>query len=242
MRLRAVTCAFTPLSCIPLAAILLAGSGVTSMSRAASGPAAHAYDRTVDGEWAVAGASSHDGYRGAAYVYHLSGRRWVLDATLTPSERGPFARFGGSVAIDGNTLVVGAPWDDGWKGAAYVYERSAGAWSLTSRLAPSSVVGDRFGSRVSVSDGMVSLGAESGGVARYRRSQSGWTEVERVADGSASLVTGRMIDAGLQEAVATQDAQSGAPGQVQSPMAIDPPATVRATDGEFEDRDRKSVV
>ena len=39
------------------------------------------------------------GNRGAAYVYRFAGGSWVLDATLAPAERGPFARFGGAVAM-----------------------------------------------------------------------------------------------------------------------------------------------
>src|SRR5438477_4042391 len=97
-------------------AILVSLCAFTRSSAAAPAPPLHAYGVTAEGEWAVAGASSHDGYRGAALIFHRVGRDWMLDATLAPAGRGPVARFGASVAIERNTVVVGAPWDDGWKG------------------------------------------------------------------------------------------------------------------------------
>ena len=48
--------------------------------------------------------------------------------------------FGLSVALDGDTLVVGAPYDDtnGTRsGAAYVYERSGSTWTEQAKLFPS---------------------------------------------------------------------------------------------------------
>ncbi len=142
--------------------VLLAGalslpSLLTGTALAAPTSRGIEFDRTASGEWAVAGASRHDGYRGQAYVYRRAGSKWVLDVTLSPPERGSFARFGSAVAIEGNTLVVGAPWDDGWHGAAYLYERSGNAWKMVSRLAPGGAVGDRFGTQVSVAEGVVSL-------------------------------------------------------------------------------------
>ncbi len=215
--------------------MLVAGLAFANPALAAPAPAAHAYDRTVDGDWTVAGASASDSYRGVAYVYHRTGRAWVLDATLAPAERGRFARFGSAVAIDGNTLVVGAPWDDGWKGAAYIYERVAGTWTLTSRVAPRSSVGDRFGSQVSIADGVVSLAADGGSVARFGRTTTGYNETGRIAAGAAGLTSGRTVEAAVLQAVAVRDAQAGVP-RGASTLAIDPPAFVSATDSVYEDR------
>ena len=185
------------------------------------------YDRSADGEWAVAGASRLDGFRGTAQVYRRSGTSWSLEATLAPTERGAFARFGSAVALSGNTLVIGAPWDDSWHGAAYVYERSGNTWKLTGRLAPTGAVGDRFGTLVESADGVVSLAAENGAVVRYRRTSAGWSESERVPAGGARLPLNRPVDAGLIEQTASLSTSSVSP-ELSSSVQLAPPTRVRA--------------
>lgn len=73
--------------------------------------------------------------------------------------------FGSAVAIDGDTLVVGAHSADGDfpdTGAAYVYERDAsGAWQPRATLRPSTTQADEmfFGIRVAISGGTIAVGA-----------------------------------------------------------------------------------
>ena len=217
-------------------AIFIAIAGDSSPTSAAAAAFGHSFDRTAESDWAVVGAPSVDGFRGAAQVYQRSGGSWVLAATLTPPSRGGFARFGSSVAVSGNTLVVGAPWDEGWRGAAYIYVRTAGTWNLTSRLTPRGAVGDRFGSRVAIENGVVSVVADGGVIARYRQTGAEWTEAERVSDASATFAAAKPVDPTLVGVVAKQDLQSGAPGIVASSTVIAPPAFVTATDSTYEDR------
>ena len=84
------------------------------------------YAADVSGDYAVVGAYA----AGTAYVYYRSGTTWSLQATLTGTS-GTY--FGWSVAIDGDTVVVGAPEEDTTasnSGAIYVYTRSGTTWSL----------------------------------------------------------------------------------------------------------------
>ena len=72
--------------------------------------------------------------------------------------------FGRSVAISGETLVVGADGDDTRgvdAGAAYVFGRdSTGAWTLSTRCWPSERrTGDRFGWSVDVQGDLAVVGA-----------------------------------------------------------------------------------
>ncbi len=53
---------------------------------------------------------------------------------LTPLDAAPFARFGASVSINGDRVLVGAPQVDGGDGAAYVFERRDGVWQQTAKL------------------------------------------------------------------------------------------------------------
>ena len=55
--------------------------------------------------------SLHDA--GAAYVFVRNGHRWVQQAYLKASNPGVYDKFGRSVAISGDTILVGAPYEDG---------------------------------------------------------------------------------------------------------------------------------
>jgi hypothetical protein len=71
------------------------------------------------------------------------------------------AKLGTSIAItdDGNTLVVGAPSDDGGKGAAYVYSKTGTIWSLVTKLvAPIRYVNNSFGKSVCINDNTIVVG------------------------------------------------------------------------------------
>jgi hypothetical protein len=94
----------------------------------------------IDGARAAIGAARTND-RGATYVYADGGPTWALEERLQPANLGTFATFGDAVALLGDTLVVGAYQDTalGWlTGAAWVFERSGGAWVPVVRLAPSS--------------------------------------------------------------------------------------------------------
>ncbi|NDG63501.1 MAG: hypothetical protein EBY29_08565, partial [Planctomycetes bacterium] len=72
--------------------------------------------------------------RGSANIYKLnSSGVWVFEAKLTASDGVAGDAFGYSVAIFGNTVVVGAPFDDIAlvdQGSAYIFQRStAGVWT-----------------------------------------------------------------------------------------------------------------
>jgi hypothetical protein len=81
-----------------------------------------------DGETIVAGAFHDDNYRGSAYVFTKPAGGWVNnteDAKLTASDGAQSDWFGEGVAINADTVVVGAPKDDIGEnldqGSVYVY-------------------------------------------------------------------------------------------------------------------------
>lgn len=98
---------------------------------------------------------------GAAYVFTRSAGTWSQQAYLKASNTGSGDRFGGSVAISGDTIVVGAYFqgsDD--SGAAYVFNRSADFWSQQAYLKASNAdAGDNFGYSVAIADDTVVVGA-----------------------------------------------------------------------------------
>ena len=64
----------------------------------------------IDGNTVVVGAYGKDGYTGAVYVLRTTdgGATYVEVAKLTASDAAAYDSFGYSVAIDGDTVVIGA--------------------------------------------------------------------------------------------------------------------------------------
>lgn len=103
---------------------------------------------------------------GAAYIFHLTETGWVEETRLVASDAASGDTFGVSVAIDGNTVVVGATGVDREKeenaGAAYVFARQEGGWKQKARLvAPSPVADDSFGAAVAIQGITIVVGADS---------------------------------------------------------------------------------
>lgn len=97
--------------------------------------------------------------QGSAYVYVKSGSSWVQQAMLTASDAAAGDQFGFSVAIDGDTIVIGAVGDDGAfadQGSVYVFVRSGSVWTQEAKLtAADPGLTDRLGWRVDVSENTV---------------------------------------------------------------------------------------
>jgi hypothetical protein len=84
---------------------------------------------------------------------------WVQAAEIVASDGASGASFGASVAVSGNTAIVGAPQAAGGQGAAYVFVQSAGTWSQTQKLVASDAfAGNYFGTAVSISGGIAIVG------------------------------------------------------------------------------------
>jgi FG-GAP repeat len=112
---------------------------------------------------------------GAAYVFARSGTTWTQQAYLKASNTGAGDQFGVSVAVSGDTVVVGADLEDSnatgvngnqadnsasWAGAAYVFVRSGTTWTQQAYLKASNTWGDDwFGTSVGVSGDTVVVGA-----------------------------------------------------------------------------------
>ena len=86
----------------------------------------------VAGDTAVIGATGDDddgGNAGAAFVFLRSAGVWTEQAKLSAIDGAAPDQFGISVALEGDTVVIGAIFDDDSgnnSGAAYVFSRSAG--------------------------------------------------------------------------------------------------------------------
>ena len=97
---------------------------------------------------------------GAAYIYTRSGGKWTQQAYLKASDASKKAQFGLSVAVSGDTAVVGAFGAGSQAGAAYVFKRVGTKWTQQQILkASNTAAGSLFGYSVAISGETVVVGA-----------------------------------------------------------------------------------
>ncbi len=136
----------------------------------------------------VVGSHGDDYYAGAAYVFTRSQSGWNEQQKLTANDAESGDCFGHSLMVDGDTIVVGAPWDDdgGWSsGSAYVFTRSVKHWSQQEKLHNAALTDHaNFGKSVAVSGDTIVVGAYgngsggpfSGAAYGYGRNGAAWTQ------------------------------------------------------------------
>ena len=114
----------------------------------------------ISGETVVVGSRFGDGggvfNQGTVHVFVRTGTVWSLQQKLLPVDGSPGQLFGGSVAIDGDTVVIGSPQatisGNMFQGAVYVFARTGSVWSQQQKLtAFDGAAQDQFGQVVSIS-------------------------------------------------------------------------------------------
>jgi hypothetical protein len=164
---------------------------------------------------------------GTAHVFSLMNGKWMLQSKLVPSDATFGSNFGSIVAVDGNLVVVGAPFGPGasaFSGAAYVFaKQDNGGWHQQAKLsAADGVSSDNFGLGLDVNGGMIAIGAEShttsagfnaGSVYLYRLNDGQWTQFAELT-GSDVAAGGNF---GLSVALKNGILAVGAPGQHPQP-------------------------
>jgi len=148
---------------------------------------AFAWSLALSGDWVVCGAVEDDNDKGSAYLFRYNGANWVFDTKLQPSDLGASARFGQSVDVSGDALVVGAYTDTGG-GSVYVFRRSAaGVWNQEAKLLPSGPEQHGYGRTVALSGDELLVQDHFGSyVERWRRMSGNWLPIGRLLASSAS--------------------------------------------------------
>ena len=127
------------------------------------------------------------GTQGAAYVFVRNGTNWTEQQKLRASDGAPTDHFGNSVAISGNTAIIGATGDFFGVmplGAAYIFVRNGANWTEQQKLTTSNGTGgDNFGESVAISGNTAIIGARFG-VAAYIfvRNDTTWTEQQKLTE------------------------------------------------------------
>jgi hypothetical protein len=161
---------------------------------------AAAYDNfgvsvAISGDTAIVGARYDDdaGDRsGSAYIFVRNGTSWTQQAKLAASDTAAGDEFGLSVAVSGDTAIVGARYDDDAgdrSGSAYIFVRNGTSWTQQAKLTASdAAAGNEFGVSVAISGEVAIVGAwrdddagdASGSAYIFVRSGTSWTQQSKL--------------------------------------------------------------
>ena len=154
-----------------------------------------------DGPRALIGARLDDDNgngSGSAYVFTLEGIAWTQQQKLTPADGASGDIFGDSVALDGDTVLIGASLDadnGSESGSAYVFKFDGNTWTQQQKLTPADgASGAIFGHAVAL-DGNTAMisapldadtGPQSGSVYVFTFNGSSWSEQQKLTPGDAT--------------------------------------------------------
>jgi hypothetical protein len=176
--------------------------------------------------------------QGAVYVFVKPQSGWAnltQTAKITSLDGQAYDGFGLSVAINGDTVVVGAPFVHGGfntPGAAYVFVGSGSNWTQVAELAASDPQpGSGFGTSVATTGDTVLVGAYNAGVGKYQehgasyvfvKPSFGWSNMTQTAKLTASdgapfdqfglcvAISGNTVAVGARDASVSRNLQGAA--------------------------------
>ena len=179
----------------------------------------------ISGNTMVVGArfdSTTASQAGAAYVYVLNAGAWTQQAVLLAPDGAATDKFGYSVAIGQDTVIVGSYNDDSPlsnAGSAYVFVRSGTVWTFQQKLtAGDPLADDQFGVSVAISGSTAFVGAnfsdlpsnsDAGAVYRFTRSGTVWSQVQKLGPAGGVILGDRF---GESLAVSGDKLAVGSPG------------------------------
>lgn len=183
----------------------------------------------IDGDVAVVSAMNDAGASesgsGSVFVFERTNGTWSAFQTLSVGQ-GFIYKFGRSVAVSGDIIVIGAPGDDArgtQAGAAFVFRRGANSWSQQTKLTASDATAyDTFGASVAVAGNLIAFGApekdvvantKTGAVYLFTPTGVGgaWTEVDKLVAGTDAK---NNLNFGYAVAAATDTVAVGSQGDV----------------------------
>ncbi|MEZ5424443.1 MAG: FG-GAP repeat protein [Pyrinomonadaceae bacterium] len=168
----------------------------------------------ISGNNAIAGSPfdqiGSNANQGSAYVFRVLGTGWTQEAQEAATDGTGGDLLGSSVAISGDTAVIGAPDDDvganADQGSAYVFVRSGAGWSEQAHLFATSgaAAGDNFGVSVSIYRDTVVVGADKhdpggnsdqGSAYVFKRTGTSWAQEAELnsSDGAAGDAFGHSV-------------------------------------------------
>lgn len=150
------------------------------------------YSVDIHEETIIVGSYSDDSTNGsasgAAYIFTPIDGSWIIQRKLVASDAAEGDLFGYSVAINGDTALIGSRRDDDNgtnSGSAYVFTRIGNTWTQEAKLLSSDGdAHDRFGFSVSLNNDTALIGAhhdddlglDSGSAYVFTRQGTTWTQ------------------------------------------------------------------
>jgi len=162
------------------------------------------YSVAISGDTVIVGAwkeSPGAAAAGSAYIFTRSGTTWTQQAKILASDLERNDSFGDSVAIDVDTVVVGARYEDTGDtsaGAAYIFTRSGTTWTEQSKIQASDAEAqDQFGMTVGIYGDTVVVGAQledtggsnAGAAYVFTRSGTTWTQQTKIQASDAQIAS-----------------------------------------------------
>ena len=167
---------------------------------------------SIDGDVIVVGASRTALDHGTVYVFDKPANGWANaneDFILTSPDGGAGDRFGQSVSIDGDRMVIGAPFNDSDpqdndEGAAYVFRFDGNDWIQEAKFSGcNESPHDQFGTSVAISGLVAVIGAiqpvgpmpGNGRADAFRYLGTGWAQVGKpnASDGESNDWFGQSV-------------------------------------------------
>jgi hypothetical protein len=183
----------------------------TLYASAGDGDAKFGQACAVDADTLVVGAPGEDAGlegRGAVYVFVQENSEWIEQARLLPSISLDRHRFGTTVDIEGDRIIVGVSslWVPDDAGYAFIFERVDEAWQEVAALQPNDAISEmRFGISVGINNGVAFVGAdyaagnepESGAVYVFASDTGVWEQIDRIVshDGAEDTLFGWQLAA-----------------------------------------------
>ena len=162
---------------------------------------------------------------GAAYIFERENSGpWSEITRLTADDAKASARFGASVALDGERALIGASGDDekgARAGSAYVFEyQGGGVWTQEDKFFGSDTdAQDLFGSSLALTGDRALIGGSNADAAYIfeRQGDGSWVEITRLAPGDVSAGDGfgravSLLDDRALIGAPTQDQQGASSG------------------------------
>ena len=151
----------------------------------------------LDGNRMIIGAPQDDTNgtnAGAVYVFDKNGSAWQFTTKLVGSDTRAGDLFGGSIALEGNNIVIGAAYHENTKtdeGAVYVFAYDGSAWAQQAEVVPGDPkTSNHFGQLVAISNTtLIASAADSnyGAVYAFVASGASWLQQAKLVAATRQL-------------------------------------------------------
>ncbi len=155
----------------------------------------------VSGDTAVVGVPLDNNIggsdAGAVSVFRWTGIKWIQEAKLITNDAVANDQLGFSVAIEGDTIAVGAPFDSDvccGTGSIYIFQRTGVTWTQITKFTASGIGSqDNLGRSLAMDGDTIVAGAlfddepsNSGAIYVFRGSGASWTQEQKLKASDAA--------------------------------------------------------